>query len=239
MRFELTDCSLLVCEGRNANAVHAFRLCDYVRLADTLNNSFDRPLLQVRCALLSRCCQSAPRSTSRLLASPQEEERGVCCSSQLLPEGKGHALGKEATAPKRSHASTGVRKGNPNTQPFHPADTGHSNITQNLHALPLTSHSSLIPPGTCDIYTSRCTCPPGYGGRLCEQLLYPACRHTEKPGPNGEPPAMSCTFQGALTERPRQTRCSVSSKAIVAESFRRKPWRGRASQFRQPGWSAD
>lgn len=58
-------------------------------------------------------------------------------------------------------------------------------------------------PGTCDVHSGRCQCPPGYGGHLCEELYYPACRHTTEPGPNGEPPIVSCNFVG-----PQSCECS-------------------------------
>lgn len=61
--------------------------------------------------------------------------------------------------------------------------------------------------GTCDVFSGHCTCPPGYGGRLCDEVFYPACRHSDKPGPNGEPPIMSCTFVGAAPS-PLSTRVS-------------------------------
>lgn len=51
--------------------------------------------------------------------------------------------------------------------------------------------------GTCDVNTGFCACLVGYGGPLCEELLYPACRKTTEYSHHGFPPAMRCYHQGA------------------------------------------
>jgi hypothetical protein len=68
-----------------------------------------------------------------------------------------------------------------------------------LQAAPACARCSLTTPcannATCDIHGGGCACLLGYGGPLCEALLYPACRPFAAPGANDTvafPPPMRC-----------------------------------------------
>lgn len=45
--------------------------------------------------------------------------------------------------------------------------------------------------GTCNIVIGQCSCMPGYGGSLCQEVLLPSCRYT-KDYIDGVAPAMRC-----------------------------------------------